>query len=133
MEVIMPSIKSFDITLGDINFLLEQLRHTIQVVGYDSEGRALYGFTDSSGVTHALGLFGAFDPLAVTDPTTNLPIYGGARDPSGLRVLDGFFNNLTGTVSAPGAWTWGAVDNPFPRLAAADSLRRRRWRGIEDL
>ena len=66
----MPTIKQFNITLGDINFLLDQLRHTILVVGYDGEGQPIYGYRDPASATevHALGLFGTFDPLSVNGP-----------------------------------------------------------------
>jgi Ca2+-binding RTX toxin-like protein len=116
----MPSVKSFQITLGDINYLLEQLSHTILVIRYDAFGRPIYGYLDAHEPTgyHELGLFGSFDPLGVNGPD-GLPIYGGARDPAGMRILHGFFNNLTGTETSPGAWTWGAADEPFPRLTPA--------------
>ena len=116
----MPTIKQFNITLGDINFLLDQLRHTILVVGYNARGEAIYGYRDPASATgfHELGLFGSFDPLAVNGPD-GLPIYAGARDAAGFRILDGFFNNLTGTQGSPGAWMWGSADEPFPRLTPA--------------
>jgi hypothetical protein len=116
----MPTTKLFDITLGDINFLLDQMSHTIVVVGYDSTGQALYGYRDANAPTgyQTLGPFGSFDPLLVNGPD-GLPIYQGARDPAGLRIIDGFFNNLTGTQASPGAWLWGAVDSPFERLTQA--------------
>ena len=116
----MPTIKQFNITLGDINFLLDQLRHTILVVGYDGEGQPIYGYRDPASATgvHALGLFGTFDPLSVNGPD-GLPLYAGARDAAGFRILEGFFNNLTGTQSSPGAWMWGSADQPFPRLTSA--------------
>ena len=59
----MPTIKQFDITLSDINFLLDQLRHTILVVGYNGQGQAIYGYRDPASPTgyHELGLFGSFD------------------------------------------------------------------------
>src|SRR5258706_13976988 len=112
----MPSIKTFEITLGDINYLLEQLSHTILVVRYDASGRPIYGYRDGNEPTgyHELGLFGTFDPLSVTGPD-GLPIYDGARDPAGMRILHGFFNNLTGTPDSPGAWMWGSADEPFRR------------------
>ena len=113
----MPSIKSFKITLGDVNFLLDQLRHTILVVRYDANGQPIYGYRDASvpGGYQELGLFGSFDPLAVNGPD-GLPLYQGARDFAGLRILHGFFNNLTGTIGTPAAWMWGSADDPFPRL-----------------
>src|ERR1700750_2246828 len=117
----MPSIKSFNITLGDINFLLDQLRHTIVVVRWDSTtGQPIYGYRDASSATgyHELGAFGSFDPLLVNGPD-GLPLYQGARDSAGMRILDGFFNNLTGTTATPGAWLWGSVNEPFPRLTPA--------------
>ena len=116
----MPTIKQFNITLGDINFLLDQLRHTILVVGYDARGEAIYGYRDPASATgfHELGLFGTFDPLTVTGPD-GLPIYAGARDAAGFRILDGFFNNLTGSQASPGAWMWGSANEPFPRLTSA--------------
>ena len=116
----MPTIKQFNITLGDINFLLDQLRHTIMVVGYNAKGEAIYGYRDPASATgfHELGLFGSFDPLTVNGPD-GLPIYAGARDASGFRILEGFFNNLTGTQASPGAWMWGSANEPFPRLTTA--------------
>jgi Ca2+-binding RTX toxin-like protein len=112
----MPSFKPFDITLGDINFLLDQMRDAIKVLGYDGEGRPIYGYTDSTGVNQTLGLFGTFDPLSVTDAVTHLPIYDGAREASGFRIPAGFFNNLVDLTR----WTWGATNDPFPRLTQAD-------------
>ena len=116
----MPTIKQFNITLGDINFLLDQLRHTILVVGYDAKGEAIFGYRDPGSPTgfHELGLFGSFDPLAVNGPD-GLPIYAGARDAAGFRILEGFFNNLTGSQGSPDAWMWGSVNEPFPRLTSA--------------
>ena len=116
----MPSVKPFEITLGDLNFLLEQLRHTIYVVRIDSSGNPVYGYRDSSQPSGyvELGLFGTFDPLAVNGPD-GLPLYQGARDAAGFRILEGFFNNLTGTVDQPRAWSWGSADDPFPRLTPA--------------
>ena len=116
----MPTFKQFNITLNDINFLLDQLRHTILVVGYNGQGEPIYGYRDPTSATgyHELGLFGSFDPLSVNGPD-GLPIYAGARDAAGFRILEGFFNNLTGTQSSPGAWMWGSADEPFPRLTSA--------------
>lgn len=116
----MPTIKTFNITLGDINYLLEQLSHTILVVRYDVQGRPIYGYRDASQPTgyFELGLFGTFDPLAVNGPD-GLPLYQGARDPAGMRILQGFFNNLTGTMDSQRAWSWGSVNDPFPRLTPA--------------
>ncbi|MDB5540940.1 MAG: heme peroxidase [Devosia sp.] len=116
----MPSVRAFNITLSDTNFLLDQLRQTIVVVRYDANGQAVFGYVNSLGATVELGTFGTFDPLAVTDPTNgNALIYDGARDPTGIRILHGFFNNLTGTPGSPAAWKWGSADEPFPRLTPA--------------
>ncbi|TPK92269.1 hypothetical protein FJ934_20890 [Mesorhizobium sp. B2-4-12] len=112
----MPSIKPFDITLSDINFLLDQMRDAIFITGYDASGQAIYGYTDAGGTTRTLGLFGTFDPLGIIDPTTHLSIYDGAREASGFRIPVGFFNNLVEVTR----WKWGSSDNPFPRLTAAD-------------
>ncbi|MBZ9799559.1 peroxidase family protein [Mesorhizobium sp. ES1-4] len=119
----MPSIKPFDITLSDINFLLDQMRDAIIITHYDATGEAIYGFMDSDGATHDLGTFGNFtqngdpvDPLGIIDPVTGLSIYDGAREASGFRIPIGFFNNLVDFSR----WTWGATDNPFPRLTVAD-------------
>ena len=96
----MPTTKEFYITLGDVNFLLDQLSHTILVVRYDSTGRPVYGYRDTSDPSgyHVLGLFGTFDPLQAVGPD-GLPLYQGARDPAGFRILEGFFNNLTGSIN----------------------------------
>ncbi len=118
----MPSYKTFEINLSDINFLLDQIRHTIFVTGYDGQGRPLYGYTDADGSTVTLGLFGSFDPLALVlhDGTPGgTPLFGGARDPAGFRILQGFFNNLTGTEANPTNWAWGSAEDPFPRLTPA--------------
>lgn len=112
----MPSSKPFVITMGDVNYLLDQMRDAIKVLRYDANGRAVYGYVDTAGAAHELGLFGTFDPLAVTDAVTGLSIYDGAREASGFRVPIGFFNNLVSVTS----WTWGATNDPFPRLTAAD-------------
>ncbi|MEA2817888.1 MAG: hypothetical protein QOI93_5770 [Rhodospirillaceae bacterium] len=112
----MPSIKQFDITLSDINFLLDQMREVITIQNYDSQGRPIYGYIDSTGDSHVLGLFGTFDPLSITDPVTHLSIYDGAREASGFRIPTGFFNNLVDLTR----WSWGAVNDPFPRLTQAD-------------
>jgi Ca2+-binding RTX toxin-like protein len=114
----MPSIKPFDITLSDINFLLDQMREAITILRYDSQGRPIYGYIDSAGVSHDLGLFGDFNPLNVTDAVTGLSIYDGAREASGFRIPAGFFNNLVDLTR----WSWGAVNEPFPRLTEADYL-----------
>ena len=117
----MPTSKTFDITLGDINYLIDQLNHTVLIVGYDASGRPVYGYRDALG-QHTLGVFGSFNPLNVTgtaaDGSTYF-IYAGARDSAGFRILSGIFNNLTGTVSAPDPWLWGSDDRPFPRLTPA--------------
>src|ERR1700686_2985788 len=107
----MPWIKPFDITLSDINFLLDQMREAITILRYDSQGRPIYGYIDSAGVSHDLGLFGDFNPLNVTDAVTGLSIYDGAREASGFRIPAGFFNNLVDLTR----WSWGAVNEPFPR------------------
>jgi Ca2+-binding RTX toxin-like protein len=112
----MPSSKPFFITMGDINYLLDQMRDAIKIVRYDANGRPIYGYADTAGVSHELGLFGSFDPLAITDPVTGLSIYDGAREASGFRLPIGFFNNLVSSTS----WAWGATNDPFPRLTAAD-------------
>jgi Ca2+-binding RTX toxin-like protein len=112
----MPSSKPFFITMGDVNYLLDQMRDAIKVVRYDANGQPIYGYADTAGVSHELGLFGTFDPLAVVDAVTGLPIYDGAREASGFRLPIGFFNNLVSSTS----WTWGATNDPFPRLTAAD-------------
>jgi Ca2+-binding RTX toxin-like protein len=112
----MPSVKPFDITPGDINYLLDQTRDAIFIVRFDAQGRPIYGYHDSAGVVHELGLLGSFDPLSVVDPLTGLSIYDGAREASGFRIPSGFFNNLVDHTR----WSWGATDNPFPRLTAAD-------------
>lgn len=114
----MPSVKTFDIALSDINFLLNQLNHTILVLRYDGTGKAVYGYRDALGL-HELGLFGTFNPLAVqgTDSAGNTYfLYSGERDSDGFRILHGYFNNLTGTVDSPTPWLWGAAENPFLRL-----------------
>jgi hypothetical protein len=112
----MPSSKPFVITMGDINYLLDQMRDAIKIVRYDANGQPIYGYIDTAGASHDLGLFGTFDPLAVTDEVTGLSIYDGAREASGFRLPIGFFNNLVSVTS----WTWGATNDPFPRLTAAD-------------
>ena len=112
----MPSSKPFVITMGDINYLLDQIRDAIKIVRYDANGQPIYGYIDTVGASHELGLFGTFDPLAVTDGVTGLSIYDGAREASGFRLPIGFFNNLVSVTS----WTWGATNDPFPRLTAAD-------------
>ncbi|TPK85674.1 hypothetical protein FJ936_09035 [Mesorhizobium sp. B2-4-13] len=112
----MPSIKPFDITLSDINFLLDQMRDAILITGYDASGQAIYGYTDAGGTTRTLGLFGTFDPLSIIDPITHLSIYDGAREASGFRIPIGFFNNLVDLTR----WHWGATNDPFPRLTEAD-------------
>ncbi|MCS3744356.1 peroxidase family protein [Rhizobium sp. BK661] len=112
----MPSVKPFEITLGDINYLLDQMRDAIFIVRFDAQGRPIYGYHDSAGVVHELGLFGTFDPLGIVDPITGLSIYDGAREASGFRIPSGLFNNLVDLTR----WTWGATDNPFPRLTVAD-------------
>jgi hypothetical protein len=112
----MPSSKPFVITMGDVNYLLDQMRDAIKIVRFDANGQPIYGYVDTAGVSHELGLFGTFDPLAVTDAVTGLSIYDGAREASGFRLPIGFFNNLVSVTS----WTWGATNDPFPRLTAAD-------------
>jgi hypothetical protein len=62
----MPSSKPFVITMGDINYLLDQMRDAIKIVRYDANGQPIYGYIDTAGASHELGLFGTFDPLAVT-------------------------------------------------------------------
>ena len=111
------SAKPFNITLSDIQFLLNQVRFgTIKIVGYDANGNAIYGYTDAGGTTHQLGALGTFDPLSVIDPVTNQSIYYSALDASGLRNIDGVFNNLTSSATS----TWGAANDPFLRLVHAD-------------
>lgn len=108
----MASTNTFTYTLGDINFILDQLRTAIVVLKLTADGKPVYGYVDSAGVSHELGLFGTFDPLAVKDAVTGLPIYDGARDASGLRFVNGAFNNLTSDAG----WLWGSAGNAFARL-----------------
>src|SRR5882757_597648 len=112
----MPSFKPFNITMGDINYLLDQMRDVIKIVRYDANGQPIYGYVDTAGASHELGLFGTFDPLTVTDAVTGLSIYDGAREASGFRLPIGVFNNLVSVTS----WKWGSTNDPFPRLTAAD-------------
>jgi hypothetical protein len=94
----MPSIKPIDVTLVDLNFLLDQMRVAIAILRYDSQGRPIYGYIDAAGVSHELGLFGDFNPQSVTDAVTGLFIYGGAREASGFCIPAGFFNHLADYV-----------------------------------
>ena len=112
----MPSYKPFEITLGDINYLLDQMRAAIVILRYDGNGRAVFGYYNSIGGVVEMGLFGTFDPLTIVDPTTGLSIYDGAREASGFRLSVGFFNNLVDLTR----WSWGGTDEPFPRLTVAD-------------
>ncbi|MEO8245394.1 MAG: hypothetical protein ABI832_24235, partial [bacterium] len=116
----MPTYKSFDLTLGDISYLLDQMHDALRIMRYDLNGHPIYGYIDASGTPHDLGTFDQItanysansgDPL--TDP---LAIYAGARAANGFRIPTGFFNNLINSTT----WTWGATNDPFPRLVPAD-------------
>lgn len=110
----MYALKSFSLNQEDVLFLLQQVEFpTLRVVGYDSNGQALYGYTGGDGVVHILGVMGSFDPLAVPDGVSVW--YNGARDPIGLRNVSGEFNNLT-----QDGHQWGAFNQTFIRLTHAD-------------
>ncbi|BAN49815.1 peroxidase family protein [Metapseudomonas resinovorans] len=110
----MYSLKSFTLNQKDISFLLQQVAFpTLRVVGYDTDGTALFGYIAADGTTHVLGADGSFDPLAM--PAGESLWYNGARDPIGLRNVSGYFNNLTHDGHA-----WGSFGQDFIRLTLPD-------------
>lgn len=110
----MYALKSFSLNQKDVLYLLQQVEFpTLRVVGYDTSGKALYGYTGSDGVVHILGVMGSFDPLAI--PAGETVWYNGARDPIGLRNVSGEFNNLT-----QDGHQWGAFNQTFIRLTHSD-------------
>jgi len=111
------NLKEFTISTSDLPFLLQQVSAaTIRLVKYDSDGLPVYGYMDSDGMIHALGLPGSFDPLNpdIYVNTTNYVL--DALDPLGIRNVDGTFNNLT----ASNTYTWGSAIDSFIRLTYSD-------------
>jgi Ca2+-binding RTX toxin-like protein len=106
----MAFIKHFDVSLGDLGFLMGQVSFsTIKLVRYDSSGNAIYGYVNEAGVTIELGQEGNFDPLAGG-------VYGSSRVADGLRNVNGLFNNLTNRDTSD----WGSVNQSFIRLVPSD-------------
>ncbi|MGL6211750.1 MAG: hypothetical protein ACRC14_18155, partial [Paracoccaceae bacterium] len=84
------------LNLADLNFILRQ----IKIAEANASGTALTDiWVDANGNVVPAGTAGALP--AISDP--HLPF--------GLRTVDGTFNNLV-----DGRETWGAADQPMPRL-----------------
>jgi Ca2+-binding RTX toxin-like protein len=82
------------LTKHDLTFILKQ----IKISELHSAGTPLTQIRLDANGNPVLGNTGAF---AIPDPLA----------PYGLRTVDGSYNNLN-----PGRESWGAADNPFPRL-----------------
>ena len=110
----MYELKRFTLNQNDISFLEQQVTFpTIHVVGYNTAGEPLYGYSGSDGNVHVLGILGSFNPLDI--PAGETRWYNGARDPIGLRDVSGHFNNLTQDGQA-----WGSFGQNFIRLTHSD-------------
>jgi hypothetical protein len=108
----MATLKAFNVTQSDINFLFAQIRFpTIQIVGYNSSGAPIYGYVDELGNTVEIGVLGNFDPL-----NGSFSQYYSGLDPSGIRNPDGTLNNLTSSFTS----SWGATGQDFMKLVHAD-------------
>ena len=124
-------IKPFNFNLNDIQFLQDQIKFRplfyISASGlapvinwngagaiYDQFGSLLWdGTTQIAGMTYISG-------TTTIDPASAIGIFGSSYssmlDISGLREVTGRFNNLV-----PGHANWGAIDQPFMRLANSDA------------
>ncbi len=83
------------LTKHDLTFILKQ----IKISELHSAGTPLTQIRLDANGNPVVGTTGA---LAIPDPLA----------PYGLRTVDGSYNNLN-----PGRESWGAADNPFPRLS----------------
>ncbi|WP_138933513.1 peroxidase family protein [Roseovarius arcticus] len=84
------------LNVADLEFILRQ----VKISEAHSNGTALTDiYVDADGNVVAQGTAGAIQ--AISSPLL----------PSGLRTVDGTYNNLI-----PGRETWGAADTPMPRL-----------------
>ena len=95
-------MSAFTLNLADLEFILRQIK-IAEANSTAHSGPAAIALTsvwvDANGNVVPANTPGAF--LAIPDPHV----------PSGLRTVDGSFNNLV-----PGREEWGAADNAMPRL-----------------
>ena len=117
-------MKLFSITSNDLSFLLDQVNVPIlRVVGYDSKGNAIYGYTDpDTNVVVQLGALGSFDPMKTSWANFLPPVVttagstaAGPAEPYGLRNVRGLFNNISLASSS----AWGAGHTVFARNGKA--------------
>jgi hypothetical protein len=117
-------LKLFSITSNDLSFLLDQVNVPIlRVVGYDSKGNAIYGYTDpDTNVVVQLGALGSFDPMKTSWANFLPPVVttagstaAGPAEPYGLRNVRGLFNNISLASSS----AWGAGNTVFARNGKA--------------
>jgi Ca2+-binding RTX toxin-like protein len=111
------SLKPFVINSTDIDFILAQIKFKPL---FDAAGNAILNWDGTGTVYDAVGnpvVGGAVagDAASLAALASNGPSYQAVTDLSGLRDVTGLNNNLTLIHSA-----WGAVDQLFPRMAAAD-------------
>jgi len=117
-------MKSFAITRNDLAFLLDQVSVPIlRVVGYDPNGKAIYGYQDPNTLALVqLGVLGSFDPMLTSWASFLPPVVTSAgntpasvAEPYGLRNVRGLFNNIALASSA----AWGAASTAFARNGQA--------------
>ena len=120
----MAYLKPFNINTNDIQFLIDQVTfqplfrkdasgNLVAVIAWDGAG-AIY---DQHGNALWNGVLGSL-PGTTTAADAALTFgtsYSTTNDAAGLRQVSGNFNNLV-----PGQQFWGAVDQPFARMAQAD-------------
>lgn len=127
----MPTIKPFNFNLNDLQFLKDQINFRplfyisssglAPVINWNGAGAIYdqYGTMLWDGVTQ-LSDMAYISGTSTIDPASAIAIFGSSYasmlDIAGLREVSGQFNNLI-----PGHADWGAIDQPFIRMAHADA------------
>ena len=116
-------LRSFQFNSADVAFLLQQIN--FRPLFY-SDGTPVIGWDGTTAIYDAVGV-SLYDPGASVivagspQATANIALYGTSyaslTDIAGLRDVRGNINNLN-----KGQATWGAVDQPFIRQAAANYI-----------
>lgn len=113
-------MKAFYVSPEDIEFISQQVSvPTIRVLRYNSNGTAIYGYTNPvTGLNVELGPLGSFNLMTSSWSAfipNNATITNTSASPFGIRSVDGLFNNLTN----PSTQAWGAT-GIFARSSNAD-------------
>ncbi len=109
-------LKPFFIDFADLAFLLDQVNFRPL---FDSVGNAVVQWDGSTAIYDAHGILLSNGAPDAATQTTLIDTYGkgfaSVSDPTGIRDVTGHHNNLFATQQF-----WGAADQPFVRLIAAD-------------